>query len=90
MLRIRKVADSCAETTLHVEGRIVREWVAVLEGECWEVLREPPRQLRLDLSAVTFIDPRGVVALRRLATEGMTIVNSPAFIDAVLGGDGEA
>jgi hypothetical protein len=90
MLRIQKVADSGTEITLQVEGRIVTEWVAVLEGECWQALREPLQQLRLDLGAVTFIDPRGVVAVRRLVTEGVIIVNSPEFIDDLLRGDGEA
>jgi len=88
MLRITEVVDSGTETTLHVEGRIVSEWVGVLQEECWRVLQESSRRLRLDLGAVTFIDPRGVLALRWLTTEGVAIVNSPAFVDALLKGDG--
>jgi anti-anti-sigma regulatory factor len=88
MLRIREGVDSGTENTLHVEGRIVAEWVGVLQEECWRVLHESSRRLRLDLGAVTFIDPRGVQALRRLTTEGVVIVNSPAFVDALLEGDG--
>ena len=88
MLRITEVVDSGTETTLHVEGRIVSEWVGVLQEECWRVLHESSRRLRLDLGAVTFIDPRGVLALRWLTTEGVAIVNSPAFVDALLKGDG--
>jgi hypothetical protein len=44
----------------------------------------------LDLGAVTFIDLRGVLALRRFTTEGVAIVNSQAFIDALLKGDGKS
>jgi len=88
MLRITEVVDHGTETTLHVEGRIVSEWVGVLQEECRRVLQESSRRLRLDLGAVTFIDPRGVLALRGLTTEGVVVVNSPAFIDALLKGDG--
>ena len=90
MLRISQVADTSTETTLHVEGRIVSEWVGVLQEECRRVLQESTRRLRLDLRAVTFIDPRGVLALRWLTTEGVAIVNSPAFIDALLKDDGKS
>ena len=89
MLRITEVVDSGTETTLHVEGRIVSEWVGVLQEECRRVLQGSSRRLRLDLRAVTFIDPRGVLALRRFTAEGVAIVNSPAFIDALLKGDGK-
>ena len=84
MLRITEVVDSGTETTLHVEGRIVSEWVGVLQEECWRVLQQSSRRLRLDLGAVTFIDPRGLLALRWLTTEGVALVNSPAFVDALL------
>jgi anti-anti-sigma regulatory factor len=90
MLRITEVVDSGSETTLHVEGRIVSEWVSVLQEECSRLLQESGRRLRLDLGAVTFIDLRGVLALRRLTTKGVAIVNSQAFIDALLKGDGKS
>ena len=53
MLRITEAVESGTETTLHVEGRIVSEWVGVLQEECWRVLQESSRRLRLDLGAVT-------------------------------------
>jgi hypothetical protein len=90
MLRITEVVDSDTETTLHLEGRIVSEWVGVLQENCWRVLQQSSRRLRLDLGAVTFIDSRGVLALRWLTTEGVALVNSPAFIDALLQGNGKS
>jgi anti-anti-sigma regulatory factor len=87
VLRITEVVDSGTETTLHVEGRIVSEWVGVLQEECWRVLQKSGPRLRLDLRAVTFIDSRGVLALRWLTSEGVALVNSSAFIDALLEGD---
>ena len=88
MLRITEVVDRGTETTLYVEGRIVSEWVGVLQEECRRVLQESSRRLRLDLGAVTFIDPRGLLALRWLRMEGVALINSPAFIDALLKADG--
>lgn len=88
MLRITELVDSGTETTLHVEGRIVSEWVGVLQEECCRVLQQSGRRLRLDLGAVTFIDPRGLLALRWLTTAGVALVNATAFIDALLKGDG--
>jgi anti-anti-sigma regulatory factor len=90
MLRIRQVADSGTEITLLVEGRIVSEWVGVLERECRQLRLEPRRRLGLDLTAVTFIDKSGVSALRRLVADGVAIVHVPEFIDALLGDEGEA
>jgi anti-anti-sigma regulatory factor len=88
MLRIREPVHSHSETTLHVEGRIVSEWVGVLQEECGRALQEPGRRLRLDLRGVTFIDPSGVRALRSLPTDRVTIVHALDFIDALLKGDG--
>ena len=88
MVRIQKIVECPTQTTLSVEGRIVSEWVAVLEQECGQALRETQR-VQLDLAAVTFIDARGVKVLRRIATDGVVIVNCREFIDALLKSDGE-
>jgi anti-anti-sigma regulatory factor len=88
MVRIQKIVESATETTLSVEGRIVSEWVTVLEDECRQALRDTPR-VQLDLAAVTFIDARGVEVLRRLVTEGVAVVNCREFIGALLNGDGD-
>jgi anti-anti-sigma regulatory factor len=86
MVRIQKIVESPTETTLSAEGRIVAEWVAVLEHECREALRDTLR-VQLDLAAVTFIDARGIEMLRRLVTEGVAVVNCREFIDTLLSGD---
>src|SRR5882724_117599 len=83
MLRITEVVESGTETTLHVEGRIVSEWVSVLQEECSRVLQESGARLRLDLGAVTFIDHRGVLALRRLSVG--TVMVEPRWEAAKLG-----
>ena len=82
MLRISKTAASSSLATLRVEGRVVAEWVPVFEQECQLALHEKGH-VRLDLSAVTFVDDRGVAALRRLA-DAIEIVNCPEFIGELL------
>lgn len=83
MLRISKAAASPSLATLRVEGRVVAEWVPVLERECRLALQENGH-VRLDLSAVTFVDGRGVAALRRLGADAVEIINCPDFIGELL------
>jgi anti-anti-sigma regulatory factor len=83
VLRITRVIEGYSGTTLRVEGRIVAEWVAVLERECWLAF-EDKRPVRLDLSAVRFIDSRGVVALRHLGANEFEFVNCPEFVKELL------
>ena len=83
MLRISRAAESPSLATLRVEGRVVAEWVPVLERECWLALQENGH-VRVDLSAVTFVDGRGVAALRHLGENDVEIVNFPEFIGELL------
>jgi ABC-type transporter Mla MlaB component len=83
VLRIDRAAESPSLPTLRVEGRVVAEWVPVLERECRLALQENGH-VRLDLSAVTFVDGRGVAALRRLGANALEIINCPEFIGELL------
>jgi len=83
VLRISRAAATPSLTTLRVEGRVVAEWVPVLERECWLALQENGH-VRLDLSAVTFVDGLGVAVLRRLGATALEIINCPEFIGALL------
>ncbi len=88
LLRITKVGEEPLFVTLKLEGRIVSDWVGVLEQECLESLREKGKVI-LDFSAVTFIDSRGIAMLRRIATGNLEIVNASLLVDDLLqaGGD---
>jgi anti-anti-sigma regulatory factor len=83
VLRITRVIEGPSWTTLRVEGRIVTQWVSLLERECWLAL-EDNRRVRLDLSSVTFIDSRGVAVLRRLGAKEFEVINCPEFIEELL------
>jgi ABC-type transporter Mla MlaB component len=83
VLRISRATESPSLATLRVEGRVVAAWVPVLERECWLALQENGH-VRVDLSAVTFVDGRGVAALRHLGANDVEIVNCPEFIGELL------
>jgi ABC-type transporter Mla MlaB component len=83
VLRISRSVASSSLATLLVEGRVVAEWVPVLERECWLALQENGH-VQLDLSAVTFVDGRGLAALRRLRATALEIINCPEFIGELL------
>jgi anti-anti-sigma regulatory factor len=83
VFRITRVVEGPSWTTLRVEGRIVTQWVSLLERECWLAL-EDNRRVRLDLSSVTFIDSRGVAVLRHLGTKEFEVIKCPEFIKELL------
>jgi len=72
---------------LMVEGRIVGEWADVLEDECLDLIRSGLVVI-LDLSAVVFIDRRGLAALDRLVRIGSTIRSCTPLIADLLRAEG--
>lgn len=86
MLRITPVAESPTLVMLKLEGRLVSDWVSLLEQECLTMLRDHPTVL-LDFAEVTFVDRRGVEMLRRIASDKLRIVNASALITGLLEGD---
>jgi len=85
VLRITKIFESADSVTLKVEGRIVSEWVTVLEQECLKWLQAKPEVL-LDFSEVTFIDHNSVAMLKRIASANLRLINCSALIAEMLNG----
>ena len=88
MLRITKVAEHPSLVTFKLEGRIVSEWVALLERECLTALQEKQRVV-LDCSEVTFISRQGVRMLKQIASPNLRMVNCSALLEDLLQGGGE-
>lgn len=65
MLRISRVPNHDATATLRVEGKLVGPWVSELKEACVEQAAADGA-VRLDLSAVSFVDAAGVKLLREL------------------------
>ena len=86
-LRITRKKGSRLRTTLVLEGRVAAEWAALLERECFDLLRSR-RAVSLDLASVTFVDRAGIRTLRRLSRAGVEIRCSPGPVASVLEGEG--
>jgi len=74
MLKITTRHDVAA-TTFVLEGKLVRAWVPELE-HCWRTARaaHPAPTVRVDLTAVTFIDAAGKALLTLMAEHGAELV----------------
>lgn len=86
MLRITEISESADSVTLKVEGRIVLEWVTVLEQECLKWLQAKPEVL-LDLSEVTFIEHNGLAMLKRMVSPRLRLINCSTLIHEMLNGN---
>jgi ABC-type transporter Mla MlaB component len=84
VLRIDSVNEN-ELTTLKVEGKLVGPWVNELE-RCWQrVVADRPSQLvRINLSAVGFIDSEGKQLLCRMRREGAVLVPTGCFMKSIV------
>lgn len=78
MIRITMTEDGTS-VLLRVEGRIVDEWVDLLDDTCREV-GDNGIGLILDLSGVTFASFAGLSVLRRLRARGVTFHDCPTYL----------
>ena len=87
MLRILRQDIDAHNVVLVLLGRVVSEWVDVLERECFELSRSGV-DVALDLSGVTFIGRLGLETLGRLVRSGIRIIGCPPLLSEVLRQDG--
>ena len=83
MLRISLAQDQDSNWTLTLEGKLLGPWVTELARSCNE-LPCPPNRLRLDLSAVTFVDGPGVALLRDVLARGATLAACSGLVAELL------
>jgi anti-anti-sigma regulatory factor len=83
MLRIEKIDEDDATVTLKLEGRIVHQWVVILEDECSRILRGP-KGLVLDLAGVNFIGRDGLGLLKTLGGDRVRLVRCSPFVQHLL------
>jgi anti-anti-sigma regulatory factor len=79
MLKITKSRESSIDVCLVLEGKIVEQWAALLDGVCRSHLREH-KTVHLDCERVDFIDANGVDVLNNLPRPQVTVVHAPGFI----------
>ena len=85
VLRITKVAEDSTTVTMKLEGKLASDWVPLLEGECLTCLKAN-RKVLLDFSEVTFVDSRGAEIVKKLAGDGIKIVDCCELIKELLEG----
>ena len=85
MLRITRVVNN-GTTTVRLEGKLLAPWVEPLCAECAEVVAAAGRSV-IDLSAVTFLDDAGALAVRGLIAEGHEVVGCRGFVKELLGAE---
>jgi ABC-type transporter Mla MlaB component len=83
MLRITHTNDHDSVSTLRLEGKLRGPWVTEFARSCEELPCTPDR-LRLDLSAVTFVDGPGVALLRELLGRGVTVTACSGLVAQLL------
>ena len=82
MLRITSTNRRSTET-LKLEGKLVEPWLTELLQTCSQLL-ERGLELRLDLAAVSFVDPAGERALRGRMRRGVSIGPCSGFVSELL------
>lgn len=82
MLRITRLLDERSQPRLRLEGRLVGDWVQVLEAEVSNSEQSYP--VALDLSGLEFADARALTLLRELRRSGLEIVASSPLLLTLL------
>jgi anti-anti-sigma regulatory factor len=83
VLRITKITENGSPVILKLEGKILADWVNLLERECRSLIDQEKR-VRLDFSGVSYMDLSGVEMMRQFPSGKVTIVNAPDFIADLL------
>jgi ABC-type transporter Mla MlaB component len=87
MLRLTLDYDGSPRPAIRAEGRLVGEWVTLLESECSRLLGQAP-SIELNLAEVTDVDAGGIAALRRLRVRPVVLVRCSPILLGLLTEDG--
>ena len=79
MLRITRTVTRGHRTTLVVEGLLVGRYVKLLEAECFERLEEG-RELKLDLSSVSYADRDGTSMVSKLLGRNVEMIACSPYV----------
>ena len=83
MLKITKVQENGRTVKLKLEGKVMTQWAALLDGECRSFLRHG-KTLLLDCAGLDFLDEQGIEVLRHLRMKDVTLVSAPGFVAELL------
>jgi ABC-type transporter Mla MlaB component len=83
MLRITHISGLDSTATVKLEGKLIGPWVTEL-ARSWKELPGPRDRVRIDLSAVTFVDGPGLALLRDLLTGGARLAACSGLVSELL------
>lgn len=83
MLRITTIDEVGQTVRLKVEGRVVGEWVTEFDHTC-TVLLAQKKKIVLDFSGVSFIDQRGIDAVKKILGKKVKIIGSSLWVQTLL------
>ena len=83
MLKITTIQESRGDVLLKLEGKIIDQWAALLDGECRAYLRKK-KAVYLDCSNVEYLDGRGVEVLNAFPHSHVTLMSAPALVTELL------
>ena len=83
MLRITKMEDNGTQVLLRLEGKVMGQWAALLDGECRSFLGQK-KAVYLDCSNVDFVDGEGIEVLNNLSRTQVTLMSAPGFVTELL------
>ena len=78
MLKISMIESSTDSLRYSVEGKLIGPWVDELERLCDSALSQS-KDVTLDLSGLSFSDPRGLALLRSLCLRQVNLTNYSPF-----------
>ncbi|MDF0645169.1 MAG: hypothetical protein P0111_14155 [Nitrospira sp.] len=83
MLKITKIRESASDVLIKLEGKIMTQWAALLDGECRSYLRQK-KAVYLDCSNVDYLDGRGIEVLKSLPQTKVTLISAPNYLTELL------
>lgn len=83
MLKITTTHHDEFEHVLKLEGKLLADWIGELQVSC-RTARAGTGHLQLDLSGLSFADVSGIIALRELLRQGVSITTTSPFVGELL------
>jgi anti-anti-sigma regulatory factor len=83
MLKITKVEENGTKVLMKLEGKVMGQWAALLDGECRSFIRQK-KAVHLECSNVDFVDDKGIEVLNNLSRMQVTLMSAPGFVTELL------
>lgn len=83
MLKITKTQESASEVSLTLEGKVIEQWAALLDGICRAHIRDK-KTVQLDCANVDFVDASGVDVLNNFPRRQVKLLRAPGFMTQLL------